>query len=104
MSASEGLRIISVTKSLEGYKRGDQYISRFFGATTLAGYAGLFLSSLRQHRKMKWRKFSALAASAHIATPMLSMAIVPWLKKGGFIEVGAMDDGADVLLCPCLKR
>jgi len=96
MSESEGLRIISVTKSLEAFQRGDQNISRYFGSTILAGHAGLFLSSLKNHRKMKYRKLRVLAAAAHIEGPMLATVAVPWLKTGGFIELAAQEDEAEV--------
>ncbi len=97
MNSDEGLRIISVTKSLEGFQRGDRNISRYFGSTMLAGHAGLFLSSLRKHRKMKLRKFRALAASAHIDAPLLKSVVIPWLEDGGFIEVRREETGGGVL-------
>jgi hypothetical protein len=96
MSASEGLRIISVAKALETFQRGDTNISRYFGATVLAGHAGLFLSSLRGHRKMKWKKFRALAAAAHIDSPVLKLSILPWLKRGAFIEETNDDDETEI--------
>jgi hypothetical protein len=96
MSASEGLRIISVAKALEAFQRGDPNISQYFGVTLLAGHAGLFLSSLRGHRKMKWKKFRALAAAAHIDAPVLKLSILPWLKSGAFIEGNPVDDGSDI--------
>jgi hypothetical protein len=77
MSASEGLRIISVAKALEAFQRGDQNISQYFGVTLLAGHSGLFLSSLRGHKKMPWKKFRALAGAAHIDAPLLKMTILP---------------------------
>lgn len=103
MSASEGLRVISVAKSLEAFQRGDPTISQYFGATNLAGHAGLFLSSLRGHRKMKWRKFRALASAAHIDGPLLKQSIVPWLKKGAFIEGNITDDDS-VISCNVLDH
>jgi hypothetical protein len=96
MNASEGLRIISVAKALEAFQRGDPNISQYFGVTLLAGHAGLFLSSLRGHRKMKWKKFRALAAAAHIDAPVLKLSILPWLKSGAFIEGNPVDDGSDI--------
>jgi len=84
---SAGLRIISVTKSLDAYQRGDQKISRYFSATMLCGHSGLFLSSLRKHKRLSWRKFCTLAAVAHLDRPLLTGVVVPWLTKGGFIEV-----------------
>jgi hypothetical protein len=72
-------------------------ISQYFGATLPAGHAGLFLSSLRGHRKMKWKKFRALAAAAHIDAPVLKVTLLPWLKRGAFIEENAVDDNSDVL-------
>jgi hypothetical protein len=96
MSASEGLRIISVAKALEAFQRGDPHISQYFGATLLSGHAGLFLSSLRSHLKMKARKFRALAAAAHIEAPLLKTVVVPWLKEGAFIEGNPFDDTADI--------
>lgn len=92
MKTDEGLRIISVAKSLEAFQRGDRNISTYFGAVTLAGHAGVFLSSVRQHRRMNWRKFQALAAAAHIDAPVLKAYVVPWLEKGGFIEVGGAEE------------
>ncbi len=97
MSISEGLRIISVAKSLEGFQRGDSNISRYFGVTLLAGHVGLFLSSLRKHRKMKLKKFKVLAANAHIEGPLLNTTVIPWMKKGGFIELDTHDDNANVI-------
>jgi hypothetical protein len=97
MGASQGLRIISIAKALDAFQRGDQMISQYFGATLLAGHAGLFLSSLRGHRKMKWKKFRALAAAAHIGAPVLKVTVVPWLKRGAFIEENVVDDNSDVL-------
>ena len=76
-------------------------ISQYFGATLLAGHAGLFLSSLRGHRKLKWKKFRALAAAAHIDAPALKITLVPWLKGGAFIEGSIVDDNSD-LLCNVL--
>lgn len=73
MSSDEGLRIISVAKSLESFQRGDQNISSYFGVTLLAGHAGLFLSSLRGHNRMTWKKFRALAGAAHIDGPLLNL-------------------------------
>ena len=96
MNASEGLRIISCAKALDAFQRGDQNISQFFGATLLAGHAGLFLSSLRGHKKMKWKKFRALAAAAHIDTPALKSYIMPWLKKGAFTDGNITDDNSDI--------
>ncbi len=97
MDVAEGLRIISVAKSLEGFQRRDQNISSFSGATSLAGHAGLFLSSLRKPRKMKWKKFRTVANSAHIDSPSLDNTVVPWVQKGGFIEITKVgDDNADV--------
>ena len=97
MGAAQGLRIISVAKGLDAFQRGDQMISQYFGVTLLAGHAGLFLSSLRGHRKMKWKKFRALAAAAHIDAPVLKVTVLPWLKRGAFIEENAVDDNSDVL-------
>ena len=96
MNASEGLRIISIAKALEAFQRGDPNISQYFGATLLAGHAGLFLSSLRGHRKMKWKKFRVLAAAAHIDAPVLKLSILPWLKLGAFIDGTPVDDGSDI--------
>jgi hypothetical protein len=101
MGAAQGLRIISVAKALEAFQRGDPMISQYFGATLLAGHAGLFLSSLRGHRKLKWKKFRALAAAAHIDAPALKITLVPWLKSGAFIEGTIVDDNSD-LLCNVL--
>lgn len=86
VSAEEGRRIISITKSLEAFQRGDQQISQYFSATTLAGQAGLFLSSLRKHKKMRSGKFRTLAASAHINGVILDKIIIPWMRKRGFID------------------
>jgi len=88
MSASEGLRIISVTKSLDAYQRGDATISRYFSATLLAGHTGLLLSSLRNQSRLKWNKFAVLAATAHIEALILKKHITPALVAEGFIEVG----------------
>jgi len=96
MNASEGLRIISIAKTLEAFQRGDPHISQYFGVTLLAGHAGLFLSSLRGHHKMKWKKFRALAAGAHIETPILKLSILPWLKAGAFIEGNPVDDNSEI--------
>jgi hypothetical protein len=96
MSTAEGLRIISVAKSLEGFQRGDQNISRYFGATMLAGHAGMFLSSLRKQTRMPWRKFKALAAGAHIEMPILKTVLIPWMKTGGFIDYGTLTDDATI--------
>jgi hypothetical protein len=96
MAAANGLRIISVAKALEAFQRGDPNISQYFGATLLAGHAGLFLSSLRGHRKMKWKKFRALAAAAHIDSPALKISILPWLKNGAFIEGNPTDDASEI--------
>src|SRR5438874_4569639 len=82
MGAAQGLRIISIAKALDAFQRGDQMISQYFGATLLAGHAGLFLSSLRGHRKMKWKKFRALAAAAHSDSPVLKVTLLPCLKCG----------------------
>ena len=97
MSASEGLRIISVAKALEGFQRGDQTISQYFGATLLAGHAGLFLSSLRGHRRMPWKKFRALASAAHVDGPQLNVTIFPWLKNGSFIEGNPTGDASPII-------
>ena len=97
MSAARGLRIISISKALDAFQRGDQMISQYFGATLLAGHAGLFLSSLRGHKKMKWKKFRALAAAAHIDAPALKTTVLQWLKRGAFIEENAVDDNSPVL-------
>jgi hypothetical protein len=86
-----------VAKALEAFQRGDPIISQYFGATLHAGHAGLFLSSLRGHRRMKWRKLRALAAAAHIDAPMLKVSIVPWLKSGAFIEGNVVDDNSEIL-------
>jgi hypothetical protein len=96
MSESEGLRIISVAKSLEGFQRGDEKLSRYFETTILAGHTGLFLASLKDHRRMKYRKFKALAAAAHIGGPLLGTVVIPWLRKKGFIELTHIEDNADV--------
>jgi hypothetical protein len=53
MSVSEGMRIISVAKSLAAYQFGDANVSAYFGATRLAGQVGLFLSSLRSQARME---------------------------------------------------
>jgi len=96
MSASAGLRIISVVKSLDAFQRGDLTISRYFGATLLAGHAGLFLSSLRGHKKMKLKKLRVLAAAAHIDSPSLRMAVLPWLKKHTFIDGDSTGDDSEI--------
>jgi hypothetical protein len=97
MSVSEGLRLISVTKSLTAYQ-SDANINTYFGATRLAGRAGLFLSSLRSQTCMTWRKFAALAASFYIDTPTLKVQIKPWLESEGFVEVEGTNDN-DVVEC-----
>lgn len=91
MTTPTGLRVISVTKTLEGYKLGDPNIARYFGATMLAGRVGLFLSALRKHRRMKWEKFAILANTCHIEDWTLQRDVVPWLERSGFIEVGGHD-------------
>lgn len=96
MSAAEGLRIISIAKSLETFQRGDPNISQYFGVTVLAGHAGLFLSSLRGHRKMSWKKFKALATAAHIDAPLFKTTVFPWLKNGAFVEGTPVDDGSEI--------
>ena len=95
MSVSEGLRIISVAKALFTYQ-SDANISEYFGATQVAGRAGLLLSSLRFQSKMDWRKFKALAANACINGPTLSSQIRPWMEQEGFIEVFGIGDTASV--------
>jgi hypothetical protein len=97
MSSAEGLRIISVAKSLESFQRGDQNISSYFGATLLAGHAGLFLSSLRGHKKMSWKKFRALAGAAHIDAPLLRITVWPWLRDGAFVEGNPTADSSEIL-------
>lgn len=92
MSASEGLRIITVAKSLEAFQRGDLAFAQYFGATYLAGRAGFLLSSLRNQRRLAWRKFKAHAATAHIDGPTLQNQVVPWLQKSGFIDVASGDN------------
>src|SRR3954454_24330868 len=87
MSASEGLRIISVAKSLEPYQR-DTNLARFFGATQLAGRAGNFLSSLRNQEHISWDKFIAHAANACLDGPAVRAQVLPWLKSNGFVDVG----------------
>lgn len=103
MSASEGLRIISVAKALDAFQRGDSNISQYFGATVLAGHAGLFLSSLRGHRTMQWKKFRALAAAAHIERPLLVSTVFPWLKTGTFVEGNPTSESA-VIICNVLDH
>jgi len=95
MSVSEGLRVISVAKALFTYQ-SDANISEYFGATQVAGRAGLLLSSLRFQSKMDWRKFKALAANACINGPTLSSQIRPWMEQEGFIEVFGTGDTASV--------
>jgi hypothetical protein len=90
MSVSHGIRIISVAKSLDAFQR-DPSIARYFGATLLAGHAGLFLSALRKHKHVTWDKFIVLAANARIERQWIGRVIVPWLTQGGFIEVGSGD-------------
>lgn len=97
MSAAEGLRIISIAKSLEAFQRGDPNISQYFGVTLLAGHCGLFLSSLRAHRKMSWKKFKALATAAHIDAPLLKTTVFPWLKNGGFVEGNPTGDASEII-------
>lgn len=97
MSSAEGLRIISIAKSLESFQRGDQNISSYFGVTLLAGHAGLFLSSLRGHKKMTWRKFRALAGAAHIDAPLLKITVLPWLKAGAFVEGNPTLDSSEII-------
>jgi len=97
MDTSEGLRIISTAKALEGFQRGDEKLSRYLGATILAGHVGLFLSSLRRHQSMKLSKFRALASAAHIDWPMLNTQIIPWMVKQGFIELGGSGDVRTVM-------
>src|SRR4051812_29777436 len=97
MNAAEGLRIISIAKALGAFQRDDPNISQFFGATTLAGRAGLFLSSLRSHRKMTWKKFRALASGAFIETPLLKTIIWPWLKSGTFVEGLPIVDTSEII-------
>jgi len=101
MSISKGLRIISVTKSLDGYQRGDQKISQYFSATMLAGHAGLFLSSLRKHKRLTWDKFCTLAAVSHIDRPLLRLTLIPWLTEGGFIEIQE-SEGKKIVHCNVL--
>lgn len=103
MSSAEGLRIISVAKSLESFQRGDQNISSYFGATLLAGHAGLFLSSLRGHQRMTWKKFRVLAGNAHIDSPLLRITIWPWLKAGAFVE-GTLTADSSEILCNVLDH
>jgi hypothetical protein len=50
---------------------------------------------------MTWRKLKALAASAHIETPVLTTVLVPWMKKGGFID-GATVNDTDTVECNVL--
>jgi hypothetical protein len=100
MSASEGLRIISVAKSLAAYQN-DVNISAYFGATRLAGQVGLFLSSLRSQTRMEWRKFVALAASSFIDVPMLRLTVKPWLESKGYVEVEGTND-TDLVRCTVL--
>jgi hypothetical protein len=96
MSASEGLRIISIAKALDSFQRGDPQISQYFGVTLLAGHAGLFLSSLRSHKKMSWKKFRALATGAHIEAPLLKTVVLPWLKTGAFVEGTPIADTSEI--------
>ena len=96
MSASEGLRIISVAKSLEPYQR-DPNLARYFGATQLAGRAGNFLSSLRNQQRVSWDKFIAHAANACLDGPTVKAHILPWLKSNGFVDVGAGEKPASLI-------
>jgi hypothetical protein len=86
MSATEGLRIISVAKTLEAYQSGDAKVSQYFGATRLAGRGGLLASSLRYHSRMTFEKFRVHASEAKIDGPSLKI-VLPWLAESGFIEV-----------------
>ncbi|MGO9466145.1 MAG: hypothetical protein ACLQIB_02710 [Isosphaeraceae bacterium] len=86
MSASEGLRIISVAKTLESYQR-DHNISRYLAATQRAGRAGNFLSSLRNQDRLSWGKFIAHAANACLDALSVKTYLLPWLKSSGFVDV-----------------
>lgn len=97
MDTSKGLRIISTAKGLGSFQRGDEKLSQYLGATILAGHVGLFLSSLRRHRRMKLSKFRALAAAAHVEWPMLKTQIIPWMATQGFIELGGSGDDPTVM-------
>ncbi|HJT30527.1 MAG TPA: hypothetical protein VJ783_00565 [Pirellulales bacterium] len=90
MSTSKGLRIISVAKSLDAFQR-DGKISRFFGATLIAGHGGVLLSSLRLQSRISWDKFVVLASEARIERQQLKPVILPWLTRGGFVELGTGD-------------
>jgi hypothetical protein len=96
MSADVGLRIISVAKTLEAYQSGDANVSRYFGASRMAGRGGLLASSLRLQRRITYEKFEVHASEAKIDGPMLSAIILPWLQKSGFVEV---NDGRTTVDC-----
>lgn len=97
MSVSEGLRIISVAKSLTAFQN-DSRIAAYLGATSLAGRLGLFLSSLRSQTRMEWRKFVALASASFIDAPTLKFQVRPWLEREGFVEVQGTGE-TDRVIC-----
>jgi hypothetical protein len=73
--------IVSASKSLRAFQIGDQNIARYFGATSVAGRAGLLASAIRGHDTLDSKAFHAMAATEGFSTIELRTTIVPWLEE-----------------------
>jgi hypothetical protein len=90
-SSALGFQIISVAKTLDPY-RADAKISTYFGATTVAGHAGMLLSAIRKHTHLSLARFNALASEALIDGVTRQKLVNPWLESEGFIEMRGTGD------------
>lgn len=84
--AEHGKLIISAAKSLKRFQLADPRIAALLYATSQAGRAGLFMSSLRHARNAGMDRVAMLAATEGFGYPEVVGALIPWFEANGVVH------------------
>ncbi len=82
-----GKLIVSAAKSLKRFQLADINIAAFLYATSSAGRAGLFMSSLRDSVATPIGRVAMLAATEGFSPVELTGTLLPWFEANGLVRV-----------------
>src|SRR5215475_12450380 len=84
--AEHGKLVVSAAKSLKRFQLADPRIAALLYATSQAGRAGLFMSSLRDARNVGIERVAMLAAGEGFGYPEVVGSLIPWFEANGVVR------------------
>lgn len=84
--AEHGKLVVSAAKSLKRFQLADARIAALLYATSQAGRAGLFMSSLRDARNAGIERVAMLAATEGFGYPEVVGSLIPWFETNGIVR------------------